>query len=247
LQRIPLDDFPLFDPDYKDAEALWVKKYGPDYARSVSHSWRLRPMEHAAVDRIQRTVDGTYGGGGLGSPPRAVYDMHFDAWPEAADAVLVFVQEEKGMRVWRGPKGGDGRLDWGDWKKDFERFDVPFDDGFAAFVLGGDYYFVTEKGRVYLGAKPAKGEARKVEAVWESKRQPVRAVVSDADAGKHYCFVEPPYSGKEDEERVYFELAAKPDPKRYQRKATDVKADKPLKAVLEFAEVLVKDKVLKPE
>jgi hypothetical protein len=106
---------------------------------------------------------------------------------------------------------------------------------------------VTDKGKVYLGRKPAKGEGRKVEAVWENRRQPVRAVISDADAGKHYCFVEPKFGEKEDEERVYFELAAKPDPKRYQRKATDVKADKPLKAVLEFAQVLVNDKLLKPD
>jgi hypothetical protein len=108
MHRIPLDDFPLFAPDNPDAEALWVNKYGPDHARNFTHSWQLGPMEWAAVDRIRRTVDGTYGGGSFGAPPRAVYDIHFDVWPQAADVVLLFVQEENGMRVWRGAKGGRG-------------------------------------------------------------------------------------------------------------------------------------------
>jgi hypothetical protein len=247
LLRVPLDDLPLFDPDTKDVKALWVKKYGPDYASTTGHSWQLGPAQWAAIDHIRRTEDGVYNGGDF---PRPVYDMHFDAWPADSNAVLLFVQEENGMRVWRGVgnrPGTKGRALWGDWEKDFERFDIPFDDGFAVFVKGGDYSFVTEKGKVYLGSKPAKGEARKVEAVWDNKRQPVRAVISDADGDKHYCFVEPKFGDKEDEERVYFELAAKPDPRRYQRKATDIKADKPLKAVLEFAQVLVNDKLLKPE
>ena len=61
-----------------------------------------------------------------------------------------------------------------------------------------------------------------------------------------YCIVEPFCTDKRDEERVYFELCAKPEPTKYKlKKIEGVKIEPTLKSLLEYAHVLQADKKIK--
>jgi hypothetical protein len=61
-----------------------------------------------------------------------------------------------------------------------------------------------------------------------------------------WCFVEPFFTDKQEEERVYFELTAKPDPKPYMLTKIDKpKINEPLRSVLEYARVLRDDRRIK--
>ncbi len=124
------------------------------------------------------------------------------------------------MRIWNGTAKQDKNchweMEWGNEEKEVERFKVPFQEAFTVFVRDKDYYFVTESGNVYLARSPAKMEdERKIEKVWDGKRNPVHVLITDASNDKVYCFVEPSEKDKQDEDRVYFELSAKPETMKY--------------------------------
>jgi hypothetical protein len=183
------------------------------------------------------------------SPTPGVF---FDVYPVADDRLMLFILDGDTMQA----RSGTGKQDKNpyysvtmEWtaRKDAERFKSPFKEAFTVFVRDKDYYFVTEYGDVFL-ARPeaARNEERKVEKIWDGRRQPVHALITDAATDKVYCFVKPFFTDKQDEERVYFELAAKPDPRPYKLTKIDKpKIDESLKSVLEYAHVLQKDKRIK--
>jgi hypothetical protein len=134
----------------------------------------------------------------------------------------------------------------GVWKEEEVLMMAPFNEDFHAFTKGGDYYFVTASGKAYVARKPAKGETRKIELLWGSRRQQIVALITDADAQKTYLFCKATKKDDEKVEDVYFELSAKPSPRSYDLSTVQpVKAEEPLKSVLEYARILVADKKVK--
>ena len=254
LKRLPLSELPLFDVANAKRKEQYANTYPkdaehPEWAYSA-HSVGLEPMSNVCYK--------------YGTPPEDIQDdqalfkiptptagIFFDNYPMAGNQVSLFVLDRGIMRLWSGKtersKKTDGlHTDWSDDKKEIESFSVPFKEPFTVFVRNKDYYFVTESGNIYLSRPPAEKEERKVEQVWDSKRQPVRALITDASNDKVYCFVEPSGMDKKDADRIYFELAAKPEPTRYKlKKIEGVKIDDTLKGVLEYTQVLRDDKRLK--
>jgi hypothetical protein len=258
IMRIPLEDLPLFDPVNAKREEQYKVKYPESQRLGDAHELCAEPMAHLCERLPLPPGDpGDYPHGfGVGPDykviPLPTPGVFFDAYPVSDDRILLFVLDQDKMRVWSGKVERDKLktlywlTDWGgDAREPIETFKSSFKGAFTAFVRGKDYYFVTEYGDVYLSRDPGKAE-RKVEKVWDGRRQPVHALITDAGSDKVWCFVEPFFTDKQDEERVYFELSAKPDPRPYKLKRIDKpKIDEPLKSVLEYAHVLQDDKRLK--
>jgi hypothetical protein len=254
-KRLPLEEFPLFDVANKKRKEQYAAKFPQDAVVGdnewayFSHYWPVGPVQAAC----RQYPDPTPRKPGFGSfyetielPTPGVF---FDAYPLGADRILLFVLDRGKMRIWSGKSGKQGVLGWkvnyGDEDKEIESFNSPFKEPFTAFIHDKDYYFVTESGSAYLSCAPGKGE-RKVEQIWDGKSRPICALITDAAADRVYCFVDPTTKDKPDEERVYFELTAKPERRPYKvKKIEGVKIDDTLKSVLEYAHVLRDDKRLK--
>jgi hypothetical protein len=134
------------------------------------------------------------------------------------------------------PKG------WGHFVEDrLETIEVGFHDHFQVLEQGGDYYFLTDGGRLYRAPKPdKKGKPRKMECVWQDDKRPIVGLVSDADAGRSFLFCKPEKKG---EKGVYFEASAKPEPVEYDpSKVHAATMEDPLPAILDYARILLADK-----
>jgi hypothetical protein len=110
---------------------------------------------------------------------------------------------------------------------------------FHVLGKGDDFYFVTDSGKLTRAPKPEKGNDRKMEVVWDDKKQPIVAFITDADADHTFLFCKPDKEGK----GVYFELSDKPDPQAYDAgKIPEAKTADQLPAVLAYVKILVADK-----
>jgi hypothetical protein len=251
VMRIPIEDLALVDPSNPKRKEQYLAKFPKDtvyqkagYPNALA--WDASPVSDVCYRH-------PLGRGDILQPPGdkapiPTPGVFFDAYPIASDRIMLFVIDGDTLRVWSGTTKdkwvGYWRMDWGKDDKESESFKSPLKEAFTVFVRDKDYYFVTESGDIYLAKAVDKGQ-RKVEKVWDGKRQPVHALITDASNDKVYCFVEPSAADK-DEERVYFELSAKPEPTKYQlKKIEKPKIAEPLKSVLEYAHVLQADKKIK--
>jgi hypothetical protein len=104
------------------------------------------------------------------------------------------------------------KLGWtpGSWSKE-GTIAVGFQEGFQVLGLGGDYYFVTDSGKLYRAPKPAKGTHRALQEVWADGKRPIAGLVQDVDAGRTFLFCKP---ASPKDKPVYFEMAptARPRP-----------------------------------
>jgi hypothetical protein len=76
------------------------------------------------------------------------------------------------------------------WKEE-GTLEVAFREPFQALSRGDDYYFATASGKLFRAPKPAgRGKHRKVVPVWDDARAPITALVTDADKGRTFLFVE---------------------------------------------------------
>jgi hypothetical protein len=113
---------------------------------------------------------------------------------------------------------------------------------FHVLGKGDDYYFVTDSGMLTRAPKPAKGENRTMETVWDDKKRPIVAFITDADADRTFLFCKSDKEGK----GVYFEMSDKPDPQPYDAgKIPEAKTADQLPAVLGYVKILVGDKKIK--
>ncbi len=134
--------------------------------------------------------------------------------------------------------------DRGQWELVEKIKDPCIKERFHVFPQGTSYFFVTDTGKVYVAKKPATGE-RKIEEVWVDKRRPVVGAITDTASGKTFLFAaESDRSAK----LCYFELAEKPDPCEFERKAmVDKKLPAPVAVPAAFTFILVADKKIKIE
>ena len=73
--------------------------------------------------------------------------------------------------------------------------------------------------------------------VWDGKKQPIKAFVTDAGTGKTFLFVPP---AKEGGKRAFFELSAEPKLVEYDPKAVPLPPlDEPHRTILHHARILV--------
>jgi hypothetical protein len=113
---------------------------------------------------------------------------------------------------------------------------------FHVLGKGDDYYFVTDSGKLTRAPKPDKGMDRKMETVWDDKKRPIAAFITDADADRTFLFCKPDKDGK----GVYFEMSDKPDLRPYDAtKIPEAKTADQLPAVLAYVKILVADKKIK--
>jgi hypothetical protein len=132
---------------------------------------------------------------------------------------------------------------WGDgvWAK---RGPLPvrFKERFHAVLEGEDYYFLTRSGKVYHAPAAAKGKPRAVHPVWEDRKRPVVALITDADTHRSFLFCR---QGKGEDRPVYFELAAKAKPRPYDlTEVEQPKVKEPLRSALHYARWLDRHKLL---
>src|SRR5262249_10623128 len=121
------------------------------------------------------------------------------------------------------------------------KLNVAFREPFRVFAKGDDFYFVTTSGKVFRAAKPAKGDDRTLEAVWEDAKRPVVAAVTDVVAERTFLFCQP-----EGNKGVFFDLAVKPEPRDYDASAIEkLKPDQERERSLERAKILKDAKLLK--
>jgi hypothetical protein len=130
----------------------------------------------------------------------------------------------------------------GDWIKE-ESLPVVFKEPFQALGQGGDYFFVTRSGQLFVARKPAKGKQRSIERVWNDPSRRIIAIVSDADTDRHFLFCQ---AAKAGEQPCYFELSSKPRPTRFDPALAPLpKTCDDLGRILHFARVLVALKKIK--
>jgi hypothetical protein len=221
LLRVPAGELPLFDA----RGPKWREEPDP----SARWWWTLEPLHKN---------DRPFFAGG-GSFTRFLAS---DFIPLNATDCLLFILDDRGMTVWRGngehKRGENGGLFWEiTWQEVHEeRFEPGFREPFVVLVKGDTYFIVTESGKLYRA--PKEHGKRSIGAVWQDADRPIRAVIDDADAGKVWLFGKgsPGAIGAKD---FYFELAEKPEPVYYNPLSLKpVKAEEPLKTVLECAQVL---------
>jgi hypothetical protein len=121
---------------------------------------------------------------------------------------------------------------------------VSFHEAFQVLAKADAYYFVTCSGKLYRTGQPRILTGRRsVEPIWEDRTRPITHFLTDADTDRTFLFCKP---AKDGETGVFFELAAKPEPKPYDlSKVKPSKADEPLKGVLERARFLADQKLLR--
>jgi hypothetical protein len=113
---------------------------------------------------------------------------------------------------------------------------------FHVLGKGDDFYFVTDSGKLTRAPKPEKGPGRTMETVWNDKKRPIVAFVTDADADRTFLFCKPDKDGK----GVYFEMSNKPDLQPYDAsKIPAAKTADQLPAVLAYVKILFADKKIK--
>jgi hypothetical protein len=180
-------------------------------------------------------------------------EHYFDFLPTGKDTVLLFLLSKGKMVVWQGrgqlvdkrKEIAIGRDAWEiSWSKEPMATLTPaFLEWFQVYPgKDGGFLFLTESGKLYSSPKPEKGEG-KIEASWTDEKRPIRAVVADTAGGKEFAFAPP--AGKEGEP-VYFELAARVQPRKFDPKnIKPVALEDPLKTVLEYTQVLRADKQIK--
>jgi hypothetical protein len=150
--------------------------------------------------------------------------VHYDHLPSARDALLLFVLTNVGGRGKSGGGGGSvvvrryprkGELRWSftcysvraRWNKEEKRWDsreerdecsidVDFREPFQALSRGEDYYFLTASGKLYRAPRPAKGKHRKLQTIWDDKRSPITAHITDADKNRTFLFCDSGPKGK---------------------------------------------------
>jgi hypothetical protein len=125
-----------------------------------------------------------------------------------------------------------------------ERADLSFPTDFREpFQVFGDtdtWYFMALSGKLYVCKKAPRGEARKLELLYDDGDSPIKALITDCATNRTFAFTAPdePQSGKG--KRVYFELSPRPEPKPYEvRQLTGVKIDYRVRTIWELAQVLV--------
>src|SRR5262249_24778553 len=82
-----------------------------------------------------------------------------------------------------------------EWKDECT-LDLAFREPFQVLARGEDYYFLTASGKLYRAPKPAKGNHRKLAAVWDDWRSPIAPCITDADRNRPFLFCDTGRGGK---------------------------------------------------
>jgi hypothetical protein len=163
-------------------------------------------------------------------------------------SVNFFVLRKNKMHVWvcfsRKSRNGSEEYEVKCAEEKEELLSVNFKEAFQVFGKDGTYYFVTQSGKLFWSPKPGSKGARKAASLWTDEKSSIRAVISDTASERTFVFTEPAKKDAKDGQRVYFELAQKIETKPYDRVPVDGLTE-PLKTVMEYAQVLVKDKKIK--
>ncbi len=120
-----------------------------------------------------------------------------------------------------------------------------FVEPFQALSLGDDFYFATRSGALFRAAKPATGTDRVLTPVWGSKKQRIKAFITDSATGKTFLFVPPARVGGKP---AFFELSDKPKLVEYDPKLVPLPpVAEPHRTILHATRILVALKKIKPE
>jgi hypothetical protein len=187
-------------------------------------------------------------GEGRHDPLHKIGGIYFDFLPVTQREMLIFVLWKANIHVWTcvatRSKGTYTEDDVACEEDKDNAVAVNFKERFRVFGKDRAYYFVTQSGKLYWSPKPASRGTRKAASLWTDEKSPIRAVISDTASERTFVFTEPAKKDAKDGQRVYFELAEKIETKPYDRVPVDGLAQR-LKTVMEYAQVLVKDKKIK--
>src|SRR5262249_35549783 len=99
---------------------------------------------------------------------------------------------------------------------------------------------LTSSGRLFRAPKTMAGRPRQLFAVWDNPSRPVKAFITDADAGRSFMFVGP---AKANGRPAFFEMDQKVKLVEYDpSEAMTGKPDGPPKSVLPYVNVLLAHK-----
>src|SRR5579864_2669433 len=72
---------------------------------------------------------------------------------------------------------------------EIEQFKAPRVEPFAAVIVGQDYYFITDSGKLWHAPPKQAGQARRAEEKWDHADSRLKALVSDSNnEGGHFVF-----------------------------------------------------------
>lgn len=243
-----MEDIQYHEMRRKNSVKDFLKKYPccTDYFRSCQ-IWLLDPVYTA-----YEVEDAKIKGFGLGR--KAPREAPVDFLPTGEKSARVFLLHREGlMSVWSAeaalikqkvstvPPEAAPERDMLQWKLDFSAKPVEFlhtglDDTFLVLPETTDLFFLTDSGKLFRVVEESKdGKKRKVlAAVWSDPKKPIHAVITDADADKHYLF------GKESKEKgFFFELEARPRPRPFAfADLPDNRAEEHLRTILRYATLL---------
>jgi hypothetical protein len=180
-RRILMHELRLYD-DSKTRSR--VKSRGDeDDNEYVRNGWCLFPVSNlAAAIHVERMEGGTV--------PLRPDEVCYDLLPTSAESALLFVLNEKLMRVYRGkrreatPPAVGAVVQY----EDAGRFPVDFQEPFWVFGEAPFPFFVTRSGKVY-GFR-LEGDRSRPKLQWGEKDRPVVAAVQDVDQGVTYLLAE---------------------------------------------------------
>jgi hypothetical protein len=237
ITRMPLEELAFFDTKNLEGEEKFLEKHRKSPILWFDVVAKLGTVEYFETDRSKKDAWQTV--------RRIVKGVYFDFLPTTPTTMVLFVLRKERIHVWACvvTKSEDRYREF-DVKcvevKD-ELIGVDFEEPFQVFGKEQTYYFVTQSGRLYYSRKPPANGKRKAEVLWKDEKSPIRAVICDTASERTFVFTEPAKKGGE---RVYLELAEKIETKPYERVPVE-RVKEPLKTVMEYAQVLVKDKRIK--
>jgi hypothetical protein len=242
VTRIALDELSFFDP----ANLTGEKDYRFKHHDSA---WHMEPVADVALEYQRRAYKPGLGGF-LPDYDKEYVDVFFDLLPWDEDSGRLFILEGDSMRVWHGAatqmtgEPQEWQITWTELKD--EKFTTEMREPFIVYAKGRDYYFITQSGKIHVSRKPKPKEQRKAEPLWTDAKSPIRAIIVDVDKDNYFAFTGPAREGEKGAKRVYFELGDKDAAKPYELKNLDARVAKPLKVIVEYTQVLLDDKKIKP-
>jgi hypothetical protein len=221
-------------------------------AADPEHDWFVRPVEDKygpLSDRLFKKYTKELEGvefASLSDRRELAYNLlKFDFVPVGEESCLAFVLQEKQMTVYRADKRLPPDRSLPSPWKEIESYPTHFQEPFTAYRSGDDHFFVTLGGNLYMAPKPAQGKKRLAALNEFDGDRPVAAIITDSDAGKTFVFTRAADRGGKEERGAYLLLDGKSKPVRYDlKRVKPVKADEPLKSVIEYTMVLIADKAI---
>jgi hypothetical protein len=177
------------------------------------------------------------------TPLKALAGIDFLPVTENTCRVFYFVKSKRRIETWETQGGYDKKEKrWVTVADDRNPETIPssFIEDFYVFERKGDYYFVTQSGKLYIAPARKDGEeSRSMKDLWVDAKRPIVAVIVDADNDKVWLFAKEKNAGAKLDH--YFEMKDTIETRSFDpKKLAPVNVEGRAKLLLEYLPLITK-------